>query len=150
MRDTPESCPGLLHGKWARNCIYRPTYLRDVVDGAHTHYLIWWNKEYDYFSQTKIYRWLQSQRVKWTKARRENYHEYAFDAGDYYNTFKINYMHDAFLIFDPRPPTRQFNINNNPHPLFTLIQSRLNEETFEHWTKMKLDKIINNIGKQIN
>ena len=152
MRDTPEDCPGFLNGKWARNCVHIPKQISSSVKGIHTHFLIWWNKEYDYFSQTNIYRWLQRQHEQWTTLRIEEYHKHngRFDAGEYYNTFKMDYMQQSFIIFNPKPPTRQFCIYNNPHPLFTFIQNKIDEQNPEinNMTMQYVGTIIKNIGKK--
>ena len=71
MRDTPEDCPGHLLGKRAKNSSLRLPFVDDKIIGEHTHFLIWWKeKDYKYFSQSKIYRWLQTQRENWTIERR--------------------------------------------------------------------------------
>lgn len=108
MRDQPKDCPGFLHGRSSKNSSMRLPFLNDIVTGIHTHYLIWWKQdEIKYFSQTKIYRWLQTQREHWTLLRRQYYQKYKgeFDAGEYFNMFKMEYMQQAFVIFDHEPPT---------------------------------------------
>ena len=110
------------------------------------------NNEIKYFSQTKFYRWLQTQREQWTILQRQHYQKYngQFDAGEYFNTFKMDYMQQAFIIFDHKPPTQQFHEWNNPHPLFTFIQNEIDKQNpkISDMTMQYVDKIMTNISKR--
>ena len=151
MRDETEDCPGYLMGRRAKNSSLRYPFLNDKIIGTHTHFLIWWKeKDYKYFSQTKIYRWLQSQRENWTIERRKVLNKTKYDCGEYFNTFKLDNMVEAFLIFDHKPPSRQFCAYQNPHPTFTLIQNEINRQipNISDMTAENINNIMMKISKE--
>ena len=151
MREETEDCPGHLMGRRAKNSSLRYPFLDDKVIGEHTHFLIWWKeKDYNYFSQTRIYRWLQSQRENWTIERRKNIDKTGCDCGEYFNTYKLDNMAEAFQIFDHKPPTRQFNAKQNPHPIFSLIQNEIDRRnpSISDMTTKYIDDIMMKMSKK--
>lgn len=120
-------------------------FLNDYFQGPHTHYLIWWNaEEILYFGQTKFYRWLQSHHEIWTALRIDKYEKSKLDVGEYFNTFKMDFMQQAFIWFDHKPETWIFHEWNNPHPLFTHIQNEIDKlnPKIHNMTMQYVDKVM--------